>query len=129
MSRATYNNVKRNSVAYEILRKSEAETEFDEAGRAIAVNDERSVFKANLQPLTGKEIQSLPEGERTDERLNGWTIEAITQKDKLVLRGGVYSVRNIEFWPTHRGADGREFGYNKFVIVRTGDDTRKDPDA
>jgi hypothetical protein len=128
MSRATYNNVKRNSSTYEILRKSEAEVEFDETGKAVAVSDERNVFKANLQPLTGKEIQSLPEGERTDERLNGWTIEAITQKDKVVLRGGVYSVRNIEFWPTHR-VNEVEFGYNKFVIVRTGDDTRKDPDA
>jgi hypothetical protein len=128
MSRATYNNVKRNSVTYEILRKTEPEEEYDNKGRAVAVTEERSTFKANIQPAEGKSILSLPEGEQTKDAKDVWTIEKITHKDRIVYQGGLYSVRNIKFWHTHR-VNEVDFGYNKFVAVRTGEDTRKDPDA
>lgn len=85
--------------------------------RAIGSSYEIQVV-ASVQPLTGRELMRLPEGERTRERMVVFTADALhTQSDdhagdEIIIDGDVWEVERVENWSTLGGY------WRSFVVRR-----------
>lgn len=73
-------------------------------GRPENQKCEEFCIVANVQPLTGKEVLKLEEGERTKDHLNLWTKGDIRKKDVVKRCNELYEVQNVEMWQSHRKA-------------------------
>lgn len=64
-----------------------------------------STFSATLleQPLTGKELQRLPEGLRGEEVRAFWATAELRVKDSIDISGTGWQVERVEDWSTHGG--------------------------
>lgn len=81
---------------------------------------------ASIQPVTGKERELLPEGERTKEVIRIYTKyglrQAIEQQnvkgDQISYKGRVYEVRMVETWDF----DWNDMAHFKAIAVMVEDD-------
>ena len=62
-------------------------------GRPQADKCEDFQIKGSVQPLTGRELLKLEEGERDKEHLNDWTKGDIRKKDQVAYQGVKYEVQ------------------------------------
>lgn len=108
--RTIRNAVKKFARPYTLIKEDESEGEFID-GIYIPGDDDTAEIQLVLQPLSDKEIQSLPEGQRTLEPLKFFTLETITGKEKFVRDGKLYTVESFSTWDSH--TEGR--------AVRTGE--------
>ena len=69
-------------------------------------------IRAVLQPATGRQLQDLPEGERTDARFFLWTRSALVSDDVIVYGGERYRI--VFDWPRPEG------GFTKAAIGKIG---------
>lgn len=63
--------------------------------------------QCNIQPLTGKDLLILPEGERYDDQLWLWSNqqdEAIAINDTVLREGRTYQVQSCEEWGSYNRA-------------------------
>lgn len=79
----------------------------DASGRWVAETDDELAIRTTLQPLTGDELQSLPEGERSSHWRKGQTTAQLRTAeadgelaDRIQFEGqgdddGVYEVRSV----------------------------------
>lgn len=51
------------------------------------------------QPMNGKELNTLPEGQRTQDPRNFWALEEIKIEDTVTWAALDYSITNVEYWP------------------------------
>lgn len=64
----------------------------------------RFTLAANVQPLGGKDLQLLPEGDRFADQLWVWTNvvnPGLQINDQVTRRGRVYQVQSAEEWGTY----------------------------
>lgn len=54
---------------------------------------------AHVQPISGADLQALPEGRRTDEVKAVFTSDELHTRDRLTIEGDVYEVDKVETWP------------------------------
>lgn len=87
--------------------------------RGVAVVEAPSTFEiqASVQPLGGRELMRLPEGDRERERRLVFTVDALdvtggggSKADVIVIDGEDWEVTNVEAWPT--------FGFFKATVTR-----------
>jgi len=55
-------------------------------------------ISANVQPLTGKEIEQLPEYDKERRHLNLWTKTEITTNDSIEYEDTEFEVNKVELW-------------------------------
>ncbi len=55
-------------------------------------------IRASIQPITGHELMSMPEGERTRSHFNVFTTTKLKNEDLINYKGKVYEVRTVEDW-------------------------------
>lgn len=66
-------------------------------------------IKASVQPMSGRELMKLPEGERTQDNLVVLTAselrtrEGTAQADRLSIDGATYEVLGVEDWYSEGG--------------------------
>lgn len=90
---------------YTVTRGSTAGT-FDANGYAVPPSRTTFAIRASVQPLTGYEIDRLPEGLATHEVVKLYTATLLntqtsTQDPDIVTIGNdTYQVNNVQGWPT-----------------------------
>lgn len=78
-------------------------------GRAVTGVVTTLEVKAHFQPMTGRELQRLPEGERSKEMRVGWTAEPLRssgeegQSDVVEIEGDDWEVSRVEDWSESGG--------------------------
>ncbi len=89
------------------------------SGVVVPGDSESFTIVASVQPLTGRELKSLPEGMRTEEMRALWTpTELRTQgtdndPDKVTIGSETWEVVRVEPWP--------ELGdYYKVTLAKSG---------
>lgn len=88
------------------LRRYAAGTRADETGRFTAGTLTTSTIRASVQPLTEKELKTLPEGERswdqkkilTTSEIRTGDHHLVSQADRIVVDSIVYEVRQVDRW-------------------------------
>lgn len=55
-------------------------------------------IKANIQPINGRDLLIVPEGDRFKEAYYLFTTDQILVNDRVVRQGVNYQVQNIEVW-------------------------------
>lgn len=87
---------------YEVTRA--AARVIDSDGRVGAASPSTFEVRASIQPPNGRDLQRLPEGERTDEMLMVYCAEELrtrradAEPDKISIRGEDYEIRRVEQW-------------------------------
>lgn len=76
------------------------------AGRWVNGASSDTSISMSVQPLTDRELQTLPEGERTSENLKGYTTadvrtgdeesSPVVVADRIQVRGAWFEVRQVE---------------------------------
>lgn len=56
-------------------------------------------IQASVQPITGEDMQALPEGRRVDEVKAVFTTSELRARDRLAIDGEVLEVDRVETWP------------------------------
>lgn len=87
---------------YEVTRPSGAY----QAGRWVEGAPELLQVRAVVQPASGRDLQRLPEGQRTRETISIWclvelrtaTVPAGSGADRVRYGSGVYEVERVEWW-------------------------------
>jgi hypothetical protein len=88
----------------------------------------RETVLLSWQPATGKQLESLPEGDRTKETKHFWSMTPTALEDKIIIDGEIYTVRNQEYWEAFR-INGKGTGYYEGNMVRSGEVQNIDEDA
>ena len=90
---------------------------WDEDGLPIALSNTEETVQMQDQPLTGKLIKYLPEGQRLDDVRRGWTIEVdkIKEQDEINIDGFIFTVNSVQHFQTG------VFGHKEFNLLRTGE--------
>lgn len=59
---------------------------------------ETITIDCNVQPLNGREVEQLPEGEREKEQKWVWTQTGLVIGDVVCYKGEKYEVQRVEDW-------------------------------
>ena len=91
-------------------------TEADRSGKTLTYAVTISV-KIHDQPLSGKILKYLPEGQRLEDVRRGWTIEidSIKEGDEVNIDGFIFTVQGVQHFQTG------VYGHKEFNLLRTGD--------
>lgn len=65
---------------------------FDARGNGILGAQGSTQARAAVQPISGRELQDLPEGVRAEVTMVAWTRSSVAVDDEIVYRGDVYRV-------------------------------------
>lgn len=55
-------------------------------------------IRCNVQPLSGKELLLVPEGDRSKEQYNLWTQAKVELNDRIQRCGVQFQVQTVEAW-------------------------------
>lgn len=72
-------------------------------GRAATPSDATASGNGVFEPLSGRELLRMPEGERGSEWLAVWTSAAITLGDQISYGGASYEASHADGWTFHGG--------------------------
>lgn len=76
-------------------------------GEWVEIAQQTLQIVASIQPLSGREIERLPEGDRIRESKKGYFVEAVRPSseitgaaaDLVLIEGKQFQVYNVEPWP------------------------------
>lgn len=71
---------------------------YDNLGNYKKGVDSDTTINCNVQPLTGKEIEQLPEYDKSRRHMNLWTKTGITTRDYVVYESSEFEVNKVELW-------------------------------
>lgn len=74
------------------------------AGKPVALGHVWLKFKANVQPLMGRELLIVPEGDRFKEQYYVWSEFQILINDEIHRLGIKFQVQQIENWGSYTRA-------------------------
>lgn len=92
-----------------ITRKRFADSAVNTEGEIVAGASSTTPIRASVQPITGKELETLPEGERSKEWFKVYTKDDVRtgtqhvgtvgrRADHLVFDGAEHEVRKVQPW-------------------------------
>ena len=70
-----------------------------EDGKAETTSGETFYVPANVQPVSGRELAILPEGDRVKEQIWFYTAASIFLNDVVTAKGARFQVQVVEAWP------------------------------
>ena len=94
-----------------VLRTRGADT-YDDAGNAVPGSWTSTQGQAAIQPASGRSLQDLPEGIRSQVSYVGWTRLPVAEDNEIIYRGSSYRVVNTR----PRVMD----GFTRFAMGRVG---------
>jgi hypothetical protein len=77
-----------------------------EDGKPVTSVDESFRVNASVQPVSGRELQITPEGDRMKEQVWVYTDTVLLANDIVTHRGVRFQVQSIEKWPGYVRARG-----------------------
>lgn len=83
---------------------------YDGRGNGIGESWTDTQTAAAIQPVSGRELQDLPEGVRSKVTMVGWTRSEVAENDQIIYRGDTYRVYAVRPRPMdgfHRIALGK----------------------
>lgn len=83
-------------------------------GRLNAPSTSTFVINASVQPASGRDLQRLPEGQRSSEIKSIFTMTELRLTDVVTIGSSTYQVQHVERW-----ADSGNFF--KALALKTGD--------
>jgi hypothetical protein len=92
--------IRRHQKPYPLLVEEETEGEYID-GVYVPGNEATTEIHLCLMPLSDKEIQSLPEGQRTMEPLKFFTTAPIQGKERFYRDGKIYTIESFSKWTSH----------------------------
>lgn len=90
---------------------------YDGDGLPIDLSYSEISVQIHDQPLSGKLIKYLPEGQRSDDVRRGWTVEVdnIKNQDEVNIDGFIFTVNDVQHFQTS------VYGHKEFNLLRTGE--------
>lgn len=72
---------------------------YDSSGRATA-RTVASTFNASasVQPISGRDLQRLPEGFNASETVSIWCVTTLALRDRVSVGGRLYEVQHLDSW-------------------------------
>ena len=70
-------------------------------GKPVTSETGRFEIRASIQPLSGREMQIVPEGDRMKTLMWFYSASEIIVNDVLISEGVRYQVNHSEAWPGH----------------------------
>lgn len=61
-------------------------------------SDQRQDIEAAIQPASPKEIETLPEAERTRSTIAVWSMAPLDLGGKISWRGDLYKIASVNIW-------------------------------
>lgn len=61
-------------------------------------------IKGSVQPLSGRDLMIVPEGDRLTEQYWVYTADDIQTNDKVRRLGAIFQVQDVKAWPSYRQA-------------------------
>lgn len=95
--------------AVEVIHRTRAEGSYDEGGRWVPGGLTDTPIMAAIQPATGRQVEDLPEGVRSEARSFLWTRAVVRDNDVII--DGTDSFRVLYVW--NRQRDG---GFTKAAL-------------
>lgn len=91
---------------------------FDADGLPVDLGVSEITVKIHDQPLTGKMIKYLPEGQRLEDVRRGWTLDVdnLKEQDEVNINGFIFTVNGVEQYNT-----GLPHSHKEFTLLRTGE--------
>ncbi len=91
---------------------------YDADGLPVALAFSEVTVKIHDQPLTGKMIKYLPEGQRLDDVRRGWTMDVdnLKEQDEVEIDGFIFTVNGVQQYNTNLPHSNKEFN-----LLRTGE--------
>lgn len=90
---------------------------YDADGLPVALSFTSETVQIHDQPLQGKMLKYLPEGQRAEDVRRGWTVEAdkVKEGDEINIEGFIYTVNSVEEYKTG------VYGHKEFNLLKTGE--------
>lgn len=80
-----------------VYRKTEGSFDLD-TGEYGASTEESDTYSGNIQPISGKTLERLPEGTRTRAQYSLWVHEPLNEKDQVLYKGKRFEVYESQDW-------------------------------
>ena len=61
-------------------------------------------FRCNVQPVSGRELLLVPEGDRFKEMYSVWSEGQFKVNDRVVREGANFQVQSVEYWGSYSRA-------------------------
>jgi hypothetical protein len=72
-------------------------------------------YSGNIQPISGKTLERLPEGTRTRAQYSLWVHEPLNEKDQVLYKGKRFEVEESQDWDQSSSS----IRHLKYVMLRT----------
>lgn len=59
-------------------------------------------IKAHVQPLSGKELRDVPEGQNATDMRNVWSETQMAVRDLIEIDGLDFEIKNVQYWDEGR---------------------------
>lgn len=110
--------IKKYSVDREVRRFIERREQiYDDEGLPVSLSQTVETVRIHDQPLTGKLIKFLPEGQRLEDVRRGWTVEVdkLKKQDQVNIDGFIFTVNQVQEYTSGI------FRHKEFNLLRTGE--------
>lgn len=76
----------------EVTWRNRSGGSYDSRGNATGASWTDTQIRAAIQPVSGRELQDLPEGVRSKVTLVAWTRSEVAENDQIIYLGDAYRV-------------------------------------
>lgn len=73
-----------------------------------------TIYSSNIQPISGKTLERLPEGTRTRAQYSLWLHEPLNEKDQVLYKGKRFEVYESQDWNQQSSS----IRHLKYVMLR-----------
>lgn len=80
-----------------VYPKTEGVFDLDTGEYAESTEEEYS-YAGNIQPISGKTLERLPEGTRTRAQYSLWVHEPLNEKDQVLYKGKRFEIYESQDW-------------------------------
>ena len=84
-------------------------------GEYAATTEVEGTYRGNIQPISGKTLERLPEGTRTRAQYSLWVHEPLNEKDQVLYKGKRFEVYESQDW----NQESSSIRHLKYVMLRT----------
>lgn len=70
-------------------------------GKIMTLGKKRIEIQGNVQPVTGRDLLIVPEGDRSKEQFSIYSAFAFALNDEVLRNGFVYQVQSVEEWGSY----------------------------
>ena len=97
-----------------VFRRTEGAFDLD-TGEYSATTEVQDTVQGNVQPISGKTLERLPEGTRTRAQYSLWVYDPLHMKDQVEYKGKRFEIHESEDWNQASSS----LPHLKYVMLRT----------